>query len=267
LGNLWDEVKDGPLLIDKTGPRDVPIYPYRLTMIVGMMAYLGSRYDQEGDNSITIDKIELFIDQHVAETKVWGESALPFILSTYWFFKKRGDERNANALLALTLARWANLDGLEGHFFPEVYLPADEAMAMHQDRNTLASDLQNLTTTEYTLESLVHLCAKNMVKDELIKWWPHISEQLYRDFEFDNQTDFYLWRSRQGKDVTRMEKTGHTWSVLFEEANQIDEGAIPPLLKQYSHLIPLFLMVYPHRVRRNIVIWYDALENGTTVKM
>ncbi|WEK38370.1 MAG: hypothetical protein P0Y53_12760 [Candidatus Pseudobacter hemicellulosilyticus] len=256
LTNLWLEVKDVPLLIEKTGPGDVPTYPYQLTIILGLLAYLSVRTPNTIETDINQQEIELFISRHIQYSQVWGESALPFILSIYWFLKSR-DPRVAAELLSLTLMRWGNRDGLGSNFFAEVYLSADEAVALQQDWQMDAAALQDHTTIEYTLETVVHLCARNGLKELLIQWWPHISEQLYRDFEFTELPDYYLWRSRQGNDVTRIERTGHKWKDLVEQANQVREQLIPPLLKERAYFIPLFLMVYPHRVRRNIVIWHD----------
>lgn len=114
------------------------------------------------------------------------------------------------------------------------------------------------------MEVVVHLCAKNSLKELLMRFWGAIGEQIYRDFEFENVHDFYYWNSRFGRETNRRERNTHSWTELQKETRHVQDELIPPFLKRFKVIVPLLLMVYPHRVKRNIVMWYDIQKINPT---
>jgi hypothetical protein len=108
----------------------------------------------------------------------------------------------------------------------------------------------------FVLEPILHLVAREEFKESVKSFWIPISKFYFEEFQMEDITDFYKWRIAKGKTIAKHPPETKKWSDLLMEANEVFEDKIPKTLGAYGHLVPLYLMVYPHRLNRNLVMWY-----------
>jgi ADP-heptose:LPS heptosyltransferase len=63
----------------------------------------------------------------------------------------------------------------------------------------------------------------------------------------------YLWNSEKGELKNRFPNRPESWKELVARSQSKKYEAIPDLLKQMPSFLLLFLLVYPHRVRPELI--------------
>ncbi|MEJ0057633.1 MAG: hypothetical protein WDN75_19505 [Bacteroidota bacterium] len=78
---------------------DVFLEEYRTTWIAGLLSSLGLAYHLSGDKQDEQHAILDFCKKHERKFNLWGESAVPSMLSYYWLYRKLNATQSPDALL------------------------------------------------------------------------------------------------------------------------------------------------------------------------
>jgi hypothetical protein len=235
---------------------DVFVFKHRTTIILGLLAYYGLRLKADREDQQITAIIEV-IDKHLESIHLWGEAAIPYITNLYWFLKKIGKPDKALFLLKTALATVIFANNNDQVAFTSYYLSAEDSILLLNDQNTRLEDIRQASTAAHVAEILVHLLAINDEKQHLQNFWIPICDLVYEDFIFAKSEDIFLWRSEQGTEQIRHQQSSMQWTDLVEQANTVKKELIPELLKEWYSIAPLFFMVYPHRLARNLVVWSE----------
>jgi hypothetical protein len=92
--------------------------------------------------------------------------------------------------------------------------------------------------------------------------WPDISKIIFKSFRFKNKTDFYKWNNREGKEYMKTAFPTQSWRQLNLEAKEEEGVVIPERLMRFPELLPLFLIVFPHRADPSALRWIDSHISG-----
>lgn len=87
--------------------------------------------------------------------------------------------------------------------------------------------------------------------------WPNISRIGFCSFISNEKWHFYLWKNEKGVTVTKFPPLTKEWDELKNEANMTNVDNLPDYLIQNPIIFLLFLIVYPHRIRPDVVNWLD----------
>lgn len=256
LENLWVEVKGMQNLLVGSVLEDGFFLEVRTTWIIGFISYLGLIYKQEDNHHPEIQKINKFLEKYTMRIRLWGENQIPSILSLYWFNRiTDATLKPTSILLKLINTILKSSDESDGLLDP--YLSIEDSICYKlglvetSDKNTRLKD-------SFYLEGIMHLFVRENFKQQMKYFWPKISRICFIEFQFENNIDFYLWKCSTGKELIKSPENIKVWQILKDEAEE-DQGVnMPSLLKENFNLIPLFLMVFPHRGNAQILRYFDS---------
>lgn len=255
LLDIYDEIKSRNNLINEFPQQDAFIHKHRTVMFLGMVSYLGilKKYDTQVD--INLEKIQNLYKQFGNFNFVWGESAVPYFLTMAWCrysFNEIFGKQDILTVFQLFLETVNNTENV----FPNYYYDVEQAIIMwHDPLSPGASEALNDRTSRI-LETLVHLNAVSESKQVLQDRWNEITEFYLTEFRPIDKTDFYKWHIDKGVEHTKPPFAGKTWNSLIAESSVIDISLLPNYLMLMPKFVPLFLMVYPHRFQRDLVLFF-----------
>lgn len=230
---------------------DLFVYRHRTTIVLGLLAYLGTI---NKDNDISFEMLEAIIDKHIADTDVWGETAIPFFLSIYLFYKKglkyEKADQVAISLINTIFAKISRADIL----FADIYTSAEQSV----EYMFSAPDGDSASPwISHVIEPLLSLICKPQHRAFVERSWPNISQCIFAEFIIEDKVDTYLWRVTNGQEVTTHPAATQSWSKLLTAMNTFSIDSIPRNLVEFKTIVPLFLMVFPQRINTNIVKWLN----------
>jgi hypothetical protein len=252
LEDLWDELKERRNLLGNNPMEDTFFYPAQRLLNIGLMSNLGL-YHLLNNRDFYHAALHKFITDHVGEISIWGESALPHVLSCYWYLKTTGAETNALELLnnALSAIIDASRDD-EGLIGP--YHSVDDCLnELYNHNDKIAGDRYQ----SYFIESFINLLTSQNSKEELSAHWPTITRFKFLSFGLATPPDFFNWRNSLGKEVLYLPKFPQDWTELQEISNECSGDGLPDSIKKKPVLFPLLLSVMPQRANAGFIRWFD----------
>ena len=248
LINLFEEIKDRNDFLDYSPPTDVFVFRHRTTIILGMIAYLGTI-----SNEISANDIDEIIKKQFSNAMIWGESAIPFFISIYFFYIKNNKKDFGLSLLVSFVQTTIKAFFNDEIPFYDIYTSAEDSVII-QFSNELESN--HVSQVSYVVETLLILSSQPELRNLVAEIWPNITRCIFCEFQFVNKSDFYLWRIEDGEEVSRHPDLTKSWKELIAESQKFNSDKIPESIKIYSFFLPLFLMVYPHRLNPEVLKWF-----------
>ena len=118
---------------------------------------------------------------------------------------------------------------------------------------------ENFKGRSYALESIVHLLARWRWRGVLEELWPQITKIDFVEYKTDEAWEFCFWHTETGILTVHQPKFPQSWRELQEEASVLDLSYIPKILTGYPAVLLIFLIVYPHRITKDVI---KCLDNG-----
>ncbi|MCW3107174.1 MAG: hypothetical protein JWQ09_1680 [Segetibacter sp.] len=263
LESLLDELSERENYLEGSAPEDAFVFEFRLTWLIGFVCYLGLYYKEEDLAVVNqrVESIKKFVEGNARTMKVWGESAMPCLLMEYWFRKTFGLDQRCFSLkkgvdtLIVTLLR-------KEFPFASPYEDIDTSLANIFGDNSLREEIYLLKHQSYYLRPLILLLVREGEREFLQSRWKDISKIFFKHFKPSEPINVYRWRIEQGEDVTTTVNTPESWQNLSIESETIHTRTIPKLLLEKQWLLPLFLLVFPHRVSKEFILVIDELLNN-----
>ncbi len=249
LKDLFEEIKDKEELLYGDLLTDAFVFKQRITILVGYVAFLGLIADTDQE------MINTFLDKHLPESELWGESCIPFLLTVYFFYLHSGQTDKANEFIMGSFQRMMHAIITPGILFPDIYTDVEKALAMRFEQPKDDNDLPT-PRVSYILEPLISVLSQPQFREFMTAQWPEISRCVFSEQELDELFDFYLWRIPTGQHINRYPKSPQSWQELLHEGTTYNTVAIPRLVQSFSKWLPLFLMVFPHRLSSNLIRWF-----------
>ena len=234
-------------------------YRVRLTCLIALMSiYALWRQNKKIVESEVDDFIRNFCLKNKSKLLLWGEAAIPQFLAFYWYFRKIDSTSAPDSLLGSLIDfickqnNPGSKNSLANPYFeavdilPHILGIADEPLEDSFDGNS------------YSLEGLVHLFVRRNFKQKMKLIWPDITRICNRVFKPQHKWHFYRWRNQDGIELAQYPKPKQDWEKLKAIAHESNGECIPPSIKKYPILVPLFLCFYPHRTNSEILRWLDT---------
>lgn len=258
MENLWNEISDEENFLVGNHFQDVFVRNARLTWYVGLLSAWGIYLRlTEGDEQQGREILR-FCNKHQDKLDLWGESAIPNFLAYYWLSGIYDATDQPTKMLPKLLRTISSNVSKQDIVFPGVYHGIDESLALRWESDTEIVLKKNDKGASHYIEGITHLFVREGLKQEMTGLWPQISKVYFKSFQCNDSLDFYRWRNRKGTEVTKIPRPTQSWQEIralsFEDAG----SGIPNLLKNHAALVPLFLIVYPHRGNASILRWMQT---------
>ena len=191
-------------------------------------------------------------------TLIWGESSMPFYVAMVTFLSNAGGDRLDEGLLLSLVRMLAATNGRRSRQgLADPYEDADAALesALRRMKNTTPRPRTH-TGRAFTLEGLVFLCARRLLKVPLETHWPAITYVDFVKFIPDELNDFLLWHVDKGSLDSR--QPGRSWMKLLATVRSKDHlQKLPPALLDRPVFALLFALVFPQRLTSDLVLFLD----------
>lgn len=259
-----EKLKDETLTEKALDPRTIEwdeITRARTTYAIGAVAtwfllQRGSTERAELDHAVAL------VRQVVRDRRalLWGESAIPFHLLTFRFLGNATSDRLSEAMLLNLITTIANTNG--GHSregLPDPYEDADTILERLVRRTKNAKRRPRMHTgRSYTLEGLVFLAARRLLKVSLEATWASITHVEFVKFVPAQVNDFLLWNSKDGSLNSRQPGRPQSWKALLVTARNPDiQQHLPPILLDRPDFAVLLALVFPHRLTTELMLFID----------
>lgn len=256
FSGLIDELQEKPFLVEGNPMVDSHFYRGRITWLTGLISAY-ALWKKSKDKDWSEEKAYSFVTSHQKNILLWGEAAIPQLLSTSWFLRSCGIEHRASGLVN-AIARGICSSNLA----PDATGLADPYHGLAEvviNQTGLSETIQkeNFKGRSYTLESIVHLLTRWGWRGILEELWPQFTKINYVEYKTDEPWEFCMWHTETGKLTVRQPKFPQSWRELQEEANKIDLSYIPKILSENPSVLLLFLIVYPHRITKDVIKLLD----------
>jgi hypothetical protein len=254
--DLQDEISGRKFLVEGNPLVDSPFYHGRVTWLIGLLSAY-ALWKKSLDKNWSEEKVYSFVTANQKHIRLWGEAAIPQLLSTSWYLKSTGIAHRASGLVD-AIARGICSTNLEpnGQGLADPYHGLGEVII---NSVGLSDTLQkeNFKGRSYFLESIIHLLTRWGWRGVLEELWPKFTRIDFVEYRTDQPWKFCIWHTETGKLTVHQPKFPQSWKGLQEEAKTIDLSYIPKGLSENPPLLLLFLLVYPHRVTKDVIKFLD----------
>ncbi len=119
----------------------------------------------------------------------------------------------------------------------------------HEEREAAAS---------YTLESLITLATRRLLRASLAQTWYQISRVEMASFQPQRPRDLLLWKCATGKECAKWPNAPQSWNALQRDARRQEPEQLPELFTSNPNFALMFLLAYPHRIGAPLVKALDS---------
>ncbi|HEX5132093.1 MAG TPA: hypothetical protein VFX92_06365 [Candidatus Krumholzibacteria bacterium] len=257
LGELEKEAANSPDLLMGTSFFDGRFVRYRATLIAGYLAALGLTRKLLGKSDWRSDDTSQFIEQHQEAFMLYSEAAFPCFLNIIWYLEATEKVEWAMKLLQKLIN---SIIAANEHDQYELMSPYYELESIVRGQMGLAVEAADETFAgnSYALDSLVTLAVRSGMRKYLETKWRPISRSNMSEFVPKDTWEYYTYRARHGELRSRFPNQTQSWKQLVEEAAKAADE-LPVGIGQCPQLLPLFLLVFPHRLRLGVVKYLDDI--------
>jgi hypothetical protein len=256
FSDLLVEISGRKYLVEGNPLVDSHFYHGRITWLTGLISCY-ALWKKSVDKDWVEEKAYSFVTANQKYIRLWGEAAIPQMLSTSWYLKSCGIEHRASGLID-AIARGLCATNLEpnGKGLADPYHGLGEVVI---NNIGLSDTLQkeNFKGRSYFLESIILLLTRWRWRGVLEELWPNVTRIDFVEYKTDQPWEFCIWHTESGKLTVHQPKFPQSWKELQEEANTIELSYIPKALSENPSLLMLFLIVYPHRVTKDVIKFLD----------
>ena len=170
----------------------------------------------------------------------YGEAAIPQQLAIAWYMESTGRPKDASGLV-VTLMNLILILGNKGGT-PNPYYDT-EAYLRHQ--YGIEPIEETFAKRSYHLRSLVEWLARRLWRQHITRSWRDISYMHCCEFVPAEKWGYFLWRCKKGEEQSRFPDQTQSWAELQKDYPDVE---FPKVLLRHPEFLPLFLVVYPHRL-------------------
>ena len=241
---------------------DGHFYGSRITILAGLLGAASLSHHLRGEEWLSEDFVRQFLLEYLPRIRLWGESAVPYLILGALAIERRGHHAVAEGLVLQVLRTIAEVNGTKGRGIPNPYYEPEAALRITYGLDELNSEI--FAGHSYTLEPLIHYLARRWIRRHLAVLWEKVTHVHFASFAVKRRWEYFRWRSDKGSLVTSTPKAPQSWKELLEEAEAPPKD-IPRMFKRNPELALYFSLVYPHRLTPHLLkIIETVLQRGRT---
>lgn len=256
LENLWDEVKNCKDFLVGDVFEDVFFHRSKGLLILGLVSNLGI-YHMIRKSEFNYRELDSFVEKNLKNIEIWGESAMPYILSIYWYYKKRDAGMKPAFFLKNVIDNIVRVNKTDRGLASPYYNVEDCLIEQILHEEKIKYDKYH----SYYIEGLINLFVIQNYKQQMKFMWPDITHFIFKQFNLQTPNDFFRWNNITGKEYAYLPKYKKEWSELKNESYESSGNDLPELIKNNPALYPLLLSVFPHRSSSSGIRWFNTKLN------
>jgi hypothetical protein len=203
-----------------------------------------------------------FVRQLVRDrrTVIWGESAMPlFVAMVIFIGNASGDRLDEGLLLSLVRAVAVANGRRSRQGLADPYEDADSVLErLLRQLKRPKRKPRTHTGRSYTLEGLVFLAVRRLLRNRLDAHWSAITYVDFIRFLPTSLHDFLLWHADKGSLDSRQPGKPQSWSALLATVRSKDyRRNLPAAVLGQPIFALLFALVFPQRLTSDMMLFLD----------
>ena len=234
------------------------MYSMRLTMSFGWVSALEVAKKIASSKHVSDPKVTERFEANLPFVGIWGEAAVPYMFAISLLLRTIGHQKQADALGQSILEGvvFANNARNRAGLASPYCLP-DALLDSYFDVPEAQIDMGEFAGSSYTMRALVdHLVRVNR-RDLLTPLWKSISFTRSREYYPAKPRDYLLWNSHDGTERDFGYDLPTSWDKL--RTTLPTDSELPEGLRSYPWFAAIFMIVYPHRFRRDLLSLFDSV--------
>lgn len=256
LNDLCEELKSRNDYVSGNPLVDSPFYCGRMTWLLGFVStnlILQKRQNPEVDLD---DWYSSFLLANQRSILLWGEAAIPQLLAIYWALVTLGDTYTADQLI-FKIIRGIISQNIDNAGLPDPYHSLGEVVLTSSGLiDKYQEEIFRYRT--YSLDSLIQLIARHGYRGVIAELWKQITLLRFTEFEPENAWQYCRWHCEDGVFHETQPETPQSWRELLNKASKANIEKIPVYFRNNPIMLLVFLIVYPHRIRPDVVKYLDS---------
>ncbi len=197
---------------------------------------------------------------------IWGESAFPHLLIIYLYHRRTNFEGQSSDLLKMYLSLLIAVNGDDREvLFPNPYYSLEEVLLFIYGDQAVQIE-EKFKGDSYTIDACIQLLAREGEKEFLAENWGPITKISQSKFTPESHYEWFRNRCDHGTYDTVLIEFPTQYTDLVKTAAEINRVRFPKLIDDFRKLIPLFLILMPHRLEAEIVKYlaemYEPVANN-----
>jgi hypothetical protein len=266
LVSLWDEMQTKQHFIEGNAIAEPEVYKWRYTLICGLLSSLWLFPENGKDDTEYKQRkrdITKWLSTRHEHLYLWGEAVIPCLLALHWFLQST-DTSEKTGLELVDLFQSVVAANRRGHksALPDPYYSYEDVTRficrLNSTERSAALGRENFAGSSYSADLLLHLMARNKLKEECQHCWPDFNRLFHKHFLPAEAWQYCLLKCEEGAEMTRQYPAEYSWTKLQEEANCETCDYLPDELAVKPHILLLWLIIAPHRLTTAIGLVLDA---------
>ena len=244
----------------------------RATKSLSLLAILRIE-SQRNPSSIELGKDQMETISRLCRPKnskitIWGESAVTQVFA-HILAQRISDATMAPNFAFYHVLRWITQQALhsERKYIPTPYHGLENCIRdqLRDQQGIGSATVENDTQkkSSYMAEGLLHCFVRTNLKSYAKSIWPDMTRLLHKSYVPDNRWEYCLWRSENGRNLSKQFERRKNWADLQAEAASIDMPAVPATLRNDPVILLSFIIYFPHRATPEVMRFLHYVICGT----
>lgn len=229
---------------------DGEFYRSRITILCGLLGSASLAQRIEKQNWKYVDFVHNFLINYIPRVRLWGESAVPYLLLAALECEQHGHHAIAEGLVLQLIDSIARINGTKGRGLPSPYYDAEASVRLANGLERFNAEV--FTGTAYTLETLIQFLARRWNRRHIASQWERITQVDFARFDVGESWEYFRWKSTGGKLVTVSPPAPQSWAKLLAESEAAPQCEYA-IFRQFPHFALFFATVYPHRFTSDLL--------------
>ena len=247
LSALAEECRRRSDLVQGNPLVDGHTYRPRVTLLIGLLSAwdLSLRIRRRPRNNA--DFVRSFLDAHLKEASMWGESAVPYLFLAAVEAEQNCEPQVAEGMVIQLVREISAANGASatGRGLCNPYYPPEEALRLLYGLDPL--NPEQFVGDTYSIASLIDFLARRWRRQALAALWFGLTRMSFVEYVPASFSEWFRWRSSEGTLSCSLPGEPQSWEALRTHAETISLDGLPPTLVKHSAFAPWFILVYPHR--------------------
>lgn len=199
---------------------------------------------------------------------IWGESAVTQLFA-HILAQRISDATMAPNLALYHVLQWITQSALysEREYVPPPYHSLEDCIRDQVGEvlgiapGNVKKDTQKRSS--YMSEGLLHCFVRTNLKSYTKSLWPDMTRLMHMSYVPDSSWEYCLWRSENGRNISKQHEHRKNWADLQAEAASVDTPTVPPALRDDPVILLLFIIYFPHRAIPEVMRFLHYVICGT----
>lgn len=247
LTAVAEECRERSHLVEGNALVDGHTYRARVTVLIGLLSAWDLSLRVRRQARKNADFVCSFLDAHLKEASMWGESAVPYLFLAALEAEQNSEPRVAEGMVIQLVREISAANGASatGRGLCSPYYAPEEALRLLYGLDPL--NPEQFVGESYSIASLVDFLARRWRRQALAALWFGLTRMSFVEYVPGSFSEWFRWKSSDGTLSSCLPGEPQSWEALRIHAETISLDGLPPTLLKRPAFALWFILVYPHR--------------------